>query len=70
MLTAEQIEAAQNAADDSWVQVRFAFVWPSSQHMAAREMYHVVNGNGHYNEGSTVTLKTLLEHGLRVEVVQ
>lgn len=50
------------------VQVRFAHMWPTDiPGIKPRAFYHVVSGD--YQTGSTVTLKTLHDHGLRVEVL-
>lgn len=69
MLTNEQALAARNAAENKWAQVRFAHIWPTDMpEVKPRAFYHVVAGD--YAPGSTVTLQTLFNLGLRVEVVE
>jgi len=68
MITPSEQLAARNAAEDRGVKVRYIGVQPGFAHIPPIAMFNIVEGD--YAQGSTVTLKTLFNLGLRVEVIQ
>lgn len=68
MITTEQKQAADNAAQSKHVVLRYAGVQPGFQHIQPTPLFNVVEGD--YCVGSTITLKTAFRLGLRVEVVE
>ncbi len=67
MITSEQQLAARNAAEEKSVKVRYVGVQSGFAHIPPTPLFNVEEGD--YARGSTVTLKTLLNLGLKVEVV-
>jgi len=68
MITAEQQLAARNATEGKWAKVRYLGLQPGVQHIKPLPLWNVVEGD--YAVGSTVSLKTLLNLGLRIEVIE
>lgn len=68
MLTPSQIQAAENAAEQKHVVLRYAGTQPGFAHLLPTPLFNVVAGD--YTIGSTITLATAFRLGLRVEVVE
>lgn len=68
MITTEQIKAADNAASGTVIQLRYIGVQAGFAHLLPQPLFNVVAGD--YMLGSTITLKTALATGSRVEVVE